>query len=121
NLLIESNEIIGQVLGNTGNSTTTYSTANINSGIVLINSTTNTKIRKNNIHDFFYNSTGGFGAFGITYAPGATTNTGTTEISNNFIYNIKGDGDQETNTNMGYPPQGISIINNGTAPIQILN
>ncbi|MBS1552773.1 MAG: T9SS type A sorting domain-containing protein [Bacteroidetes bacterium] len=120
NTTIENNEIMGEVTGNTvfqtGNPT-----ANI-SGISIINSCTNTKIRKNKIHDWYFNSTtAGYGAFAIAYGPGVTTNTGTTEISNNVIYNIKGDGDQETTSpaNMGYLPQGICIYNNGTAPVHI--
>ena len=119
NTTISNNEIIGQVLGNTslGSATATSGLA----GISIINSSTNTKIRKNKIHDFYYNGTGGLGAFGIAYGPGATTNTGTTEISNNSIYNIKGDGDQETSSpaNMGWLAQGICIYNNGTATVQM--
>ena len=118
NLLINKNELIGLATGNTNGAA---NPTTVNAGVVLINSSTNTKITKNYIHDYYYSGTTGYGAFGVVYGPGATTNTGTTEISNNMIYNIKGDGDSEGSlvTNMGYLPQGICVFNNGTAGVNI--
>ena len=98
NLIIEGNEIIGEAAGNTN--TSQY-------GISLITGSTNSKVRKNNIHDFYYSGTSGYGCFGIRYNSDATTST---EISNNLIHNIKGDGDASSLT---YTPAGIYIISGG--------
>jgi hypothetical protein len=120
NTTITGNEIIGQVLGNTLNGQTANPAANI-AGVVLITGVTNAKITKNIIHDWnFAGTTQGYGAKGIVYAV-TGNNTGTTEISNNVIYAIKGDGDVETSTaaNMGYLPLGICVFTNGTAPVRI--
>ena len=86
NLTITGNEIFGQAAGNTN--TSQY-------GVTLGASSTNCKIRKNNIHDFYYTGTSGYGCFGIRYNGDATT---VTEISNNFIHNIKSDGDASSLT-----------------------
>jgi len=98
NLTITGNEIFGQIEGNT--TTSKY-------GISLIAGSTNSKIQKNNIHDFYYTGTSGYGCFGIRYNSDATT---VTEISNNLIYDIKGDGDASSLT---YTPAGIYIITGG--------
>ncbi|HCY75976.1 MAG TPA: hypothetical protein DHV28_08645 [Ignavibacteriales bacterium] len=102
NLTITGNEIFGQATGNTN--TSQY-------GVTLGASSTNCKIRKNNIHDFYYTGTSGYGCFGIRYNGDATT---VTEISNNFIHNIKSDGDASSLT---YTPSGIYIISGGNVQI----
>ncbi|MCK9422753.1 MAG: T9SS type A sorting domain-containing protein [Bacteroidales bacterium] len=102
NSLIEGNEIYGDVTGNSN-----YSQA----GIYISTSSINTKIRRNSIHDFYYTGTSGYGCFGIYYVSDATTET---DISNNIIYNIKGDGDA---TGIGYSPQGIYIASGGNCKI----
>jgi len=80
NTLISNNEIMGPADGslNTGQS-----------GIYIGNNSTNTKVRKNKIHDFYHNSDDGWGASGLWYAAEANT---VTEISNNLIYHIKAPG-----------------------------
>jgi len=98
NLVITNNEIFGEAAGNS--STSQY-------GILLSTGTTNAKVRKNLIHDFYYTGTGGFGCFGIRFGSDATT---VTEISNNFISNIKSDGDA---TGLTYTPSGIYIATGG--------
>jgi hypothetical protein len=120
NTLISGNELIGQVLGNTLNGQTANPATNI-AGIVLITGVTNAKVTRNIVHDWnFPGTTQGYGAMGIVYAV-TGNNTGITEISNNAIYAIKGDGDVETtiSTSMGFLPQGISVFANGTAPVRI--
>lgn len=102
NLTITGNEIFGQATGNTN--TSQY-------GVTLGASSTNCKVQKNNIHDFYYIGTSGFGCFGIRYNGDATT---VTEISNNFIHNIKSDGDASSLT---YTPSGIYIISGGNVQI----
>jgi hypothetical protein len=98
NLIITGNEILGEAAGNTN--TSQY-------GILLSTGSTNSKVQKNNIHDFYYSGTSGYGCFGIRYASDATT---VTEISNNFIRDIKGDGDA---TSLDYTPSGIYISTGG--------
>jgi len=102
NAEITGNEIFGQAVGNTNSS---------QFGIYLGTGSTTSKIRKNKIHDFYYTGTGGFGCYGIEYYSDATTET---EISNNVIYAIKGDGDT---TSIGYAPQGIYIAAGGNCKI----
>ena len=102
NLTITGNEIFGQATGNTN--TSQY-------GVTLGASSTNCKIRKNNIHDFYYTGTSGYGCFGIRYNGDATT---VTEISNNFIHNIKSDGDASSLT---FTPAGIYIISGGNVQL----
>ena len=81
NTLIQGNEIMGAPLGN----------ANYGqSGLNLSTSCTNTKIKQNKIHDWYYNGTGGWGNYGLYFSTADATTP--TEISNNLIYNIKGDG-----------------------------
>ena len=80
NTLISGNEIMGAPAGNTN-----YSQA----GLYIIAGSTNSVIRNNKIHDWYYNGTGGWGQYGVYYASDATT---VTDFSNNLIYNIKGDG-----------------------------
>jgi hypothetical protein len=104
NTLIEGNDIYGDVAGNTN-----YSQA----GIQLGGTSTNTKIRKNTIRDFYYNSNSGWSNHGIRFEAEATS---VTEISNNVIYNIKADG----YTSVIYYPAGIYIGTNG-GNIQIYN
>jgi len=102
NVMIEGNEILGEAAGNTN--TSQY-------GINLGASTTNAKVQKNSIHDFYYTGTSGYGCFGIRYNSDATT---VTEISNNLIYEIKGDGDA---TSLTYTPAGIYIITGGNVNV----
>ncbi|CAN5399585.1 hypothetical protein BH10BAC5_BH10BAC5_07440 [soil metagenome] len=119
NTIISGNDISGEVTGNTINGGTANPTTNF-SCIFISTGSTNTKVRKNKIHDEYYNGSGGYGASGIVYSV-ASNNTGTTEISNNLIYNIKGDGDAVTTAaaSMGYIPLGICIYANGTSAIQV--
>lgn len=123
NTIITQNELIGQVLGNIVNGQTGTASGTI-AGIVVSTGATNTKIRRNNIHDWnFAGITQGYGAKGIVYS-NASNNVGTTEISNNLIYQIKGDSDNDSatsSTNMGYLVQGICIANNGTSLVQVYN
>ncbi len=102
NTLITGNDIFGEAAGNSN-----YSQY----GISLGTASTNTKIRKNVIHDFYYNGTGGWGNRGIYYNSDATT---VTEISNNMIYNIKADGDP---SGISYTPAGIMINAGGNLKI----
>ncbi|MEI6682636.1 MAG: T9SS type A sorting domain-containing protein [Bacteroidota bacterium] len=81
NTLIQGNEIMGAALGNAN-----YT----QSGIYLSTACTNTKIKQNKIHDWYYTGTGGRGNYGIYFGTGDATTP--TEISNNLIYNIKADG-----------------------------
>ena len=102
NTLIEGNEIYGDVAGNTN-----YNQA----GIYLSTSSTNTKVRKNLIHDFYYTGTSGWACFGIYYNSDATT---VTEISNNVIYNINGGGDP---AQVYYNAAGIYLKTGGNVQI----
>ncbi|MEI7898460.1 MAG: hypothetical protein WCJ26_15585, partial [bacterium] len=107
NLTITGNDIFGQSVGN----------ANYYQyGITLGTGSTNSKIRNNKIHDFYYNGTAGYGCFGILFSSDATT---VTEITNNAIYAIKGDGDVVSggSTNFLYIPSGISISSGGNVKI----
>ena len=117
-LEISGNRIRGQVKGNSVGSENPLSA---NSGITISTGSINSSIFKNIIHDFYYNDWLYFGAFGIVYAPGATTNTGTTQIYNNMIYDIKGHGNHfmSPSESMGYLPQGICVYSNGTAAVNI--
>ena len=123
NTVISQNEIIGHAAGDVVNGASATASATI-SGIVMSTGGTNTKVRRNNIHDWYFaGTTQGYGAKGIVYS-NTGNNTGTTEISNNLIYQIKGDSDNDsatTSTNMGYLVQGICIANNGTSLIQVYN
>lgn len=119
NAVIRNNELIGHVLGDVVNGQTGTPTGNICA--IPIVSSTNTKVRANNIHDWYFaGTTQGYGAFGIAYNF-TGNNTGTTEISNNLVYQIKGDGDVEgsASTSMGFLPVGICIFANGTSAVQI--
>jgi hypothetical protein len=98
NLTITENDIFGEIDGNTN--TAQY-------GISLLAGSTSSKITKNKIHDFYYTGTSGYGCFGIRYNSDATT---VTEISNNFISNIKSDGDVSS---QNFSPSGIYIISGG--------
>jgi hypothetical protein len=80
NTLISGNNIMGCVTGNS---------MPLQAGVYVLNGSTNTKIRKNLIHDFYRNSDDGSGAYGIWYE---AENTSVTEISNNSIYGIKSSG-----------------------------
>ncbi len=122
NTVITQNELIGQVLGNIINGQSGNATLNI-AGIVASTGATNTKIRRNNIHDWYFaGTTQGYGAKGIVYA-NTGNNTGTTEISNNLIYQIKGDSDNESTIagSMGFVNIGICISLNGTSAVQVYN
>ncbi|MFZ4706964.1 MAG: beta strand repeat-containing protein [Bacteroidales bacterium] len=107
NTLIEGNEIYGDVAGNPNNN---------QRGIFINTSSTNTKIRKNSIHDFYYTGSTGYGCMGIYYASDASTET---EISNNVIYAIKGDGDvvDGGSGQFNYIPSGIAIYSGGNIKI----
>lgn len=80
NTLISNNEIMGPADGS------------INKGQVGIQfgaGTTNTKIRKNNIHTFVHPADDGGACYGIYSNTDATT---VTEISNNLIYDLRNGG-----------------------------
>ena len=102
NTLIMGNEIMG---GPSGNSN--YYQA----GIYLTTGAENTLIRKNKIHDWYYTGNGGWGNYGIYYGSDAST---ITEISNNLIYLIKGDGYPGIQTDC---PYGIYIASGGNCEI----
>lgn len=105
NLIITGNEIFGEAAGN----------SNYNQyGILLVTGSTNSKIQKNNIHDFYYSGTTGYGCFGIYYNSDATT---VTEISNNMISSIQSDGDQNSYSNANYVPSGIYIRTGGNLQV----
>jgi hypothetical protein len=101
--MISGNEIMGAPAGN----------ANFyQAGIYVTTGAINTKIRKNKIHDWYVTGTGGWGNYGIYYGSDAST---VTEISNNLIYLIKGDGyypSLQTDS-----PYGIYIANGGNCEI----
>jgi trimeric autotransporter adhesin len=80
NTLISNNDIMGPNAGslNTGQT-----------GVFIGTLTTNSKVTKNKIHDFFRSADDGWGATGIWYAAEANS---ITEISDNIIYNIKSPG-----------------------------
>ncbi len=103
NTLIRDNEIMGAPLGNAN-----YSQA----GIYMITGSTNTKIHSNNIHDWYYTGTGGWGQYGIYISADATT---VTEIINNSIYNIKADGYSASVSSLN--PHGIYIGAGGNMKI----
>jgi trimeric autotransporter adhesin len=102
NTLISGNEIMGAPLGNTN----TYQ-----AGIYIIAGSTNSVIRNNKIHDFYYTGTSGYGCYGIYYAAEATTPT---MIYNNLIYGIKSDGDPGS---QNYDPAGIYVYAGGNVKI----
>ena len=80
-------------------------------GIYLFTGTTNTKIRRNNIHDFYTTTYRGYN-WGIYYSSVTTTET---EISNNVIYAIKGMGNPPSPVQ--YPLSGICINEQGNVKI----
>jgi hypothetical protein len=102
NTLISGNEIMGTPAGNSN-----YYQA----GIYVTTGSINTKIRKNKIHDWYYTGTGGWGNYGIYYGSDAST---VTEISNNLIYLIKGDGYPGIQTDN---PYGIYVSSGGNCEI----
>jgi len=81
NTLVQGNEIMGAALGNANYTQT---------GLCLSTACTNTKIRQNKIHDWYYSGTGGRGNYGVYFGTGDAATP--TEFSNNLIYNIKADG-----------------------------
>lgn len=103
----------------TGNDIFGFPAGNANSvqvGVLESTGSSNITISKNHIHDFYYTGTGGLGNFGIATA----ANAGTTNIINNMIHDIKGDGDVfNTATSITWMPAGISITgaNSGTLNI----
>ncbi len=106
NTVIQGNEIIGNALG--------VNVPQSPMAISIGTGSTNTKIRKNTIHDWYQLGTGfpSSGAIGIYYAAEATS---VTEISNNVIYNIKGAG--QTTSITGANPFGIIIQSGGNIQI----
>ncbi len=84
-------------------------------GVLLATGSSNAMVSRNHIHDFYYNGTSGFGCFGVL----VTANTGTTNVVNNMIHDIKGDGDVfATATNILWMPAGIAVgANSGTLNI----
>lgn len=103
NTLITKNDIFGEIAGNL----TEYQY-----GISIGSGTTNSKIIKNKIHDFYYIGIDGVACWGIKY--NAESNS-TTIISNNLIYNIKSDGDIVSGgaSYANWIPSGISIFSGG--------
>jgi trimeric autotransporter adhesin len=104
NTLISGNDIIGPYTGSLNAGMT---------GILINTGCTNTKIRRNKIHEIYNdNPNDGWGACGIFYGSDAST---VTEITNNLIYEIKGGGSApglaETN------PYGIIIHSGGNLKI----
>jgi hypothetical protein len=103
NTLIERNNIMGP---ETGNNVPTHA------GIYILVKSTNTKIRKNLIHDFYRNVDDGSGAYGIWYEAEGNT---ITEISDNSIYGIKSSGAAPGVSNNN--PYGIYIYSGGNIKI----
>jgi hypothetical protein len=103
NTLISGNEFLNPVAG----SANPYQT-----GIYVMSTSQNTKIRKNKIHDLYYNGTTGYSAFGIMALSDAST---VTEISNNVFYSIKGDG--YAAASQGNNPTGIYLAEGGNYQI----
>ena len=104
NTLISGNDIMGPFNGSLNPGIT---------GISIYPGCTNTKIRRNRIHEIYNdNPYDGWGACGIDYGSDAST---ITEITNNLIYNIKGGGSAPglASTN----PYGILISNGGNLKI----
>ncbi|MBP9209160.1 MAG: HYR domain-containing protein [Saprospiraceae bacterium] len=102
--LISGNEvfnIVGTVTNPTG--------IRIEAGVV------NSSITKNNIHNLYYTSTGGYGGKGIDVATSANANV---TISNNFVSKMRGDGwstftsDAIVGIRILSPSTGINIYNN---------
>ncbi len=109
NLTIQSNDIFGNAAGNT-NST--------QAGVLESTGTSNLTVTRNHIHDFYYTGTGGLGCYGIISA----ANAGTTNIINNMIHDIKGDGDQfNTATNIFWMPAGITVSGTNSGTLNIDN
>jgi len=102
NTLIQGNEIIGHA---------TADGPDWQVGIYLYQGSVNTKVRKNKIHDFYYDGSGGYGVQGIRFEGEATS---LTEISNNVIYSFRSDGD---NSSLDYTPSGIYIASGGNCQI----
>lgn len=107
NTLISGNEIFGEIAGN--------QTPN-QYGISILTKATNSKITKNNIHDFYYKGSSGVACWGIKYNAEANSFT---EISNNLIYNIKSDGDIVSGgaSYANWIPAGISIQSGGNVKL----
>jgi hypothetical protein len=107
NVRITGNELIGAAQG--------MAVGPVTAGIYINAGCTNTKIRKNIIHDF--NQTGTAfpmnGAEGIVYLAEATS---LTEITDNLIYNIKSPGQSTSVT--GANPFGIFLQSGGNIKIQ---
>jgi len=108
NTIITGNEIFGNVADNLVEN---------QYGISIKSGSTNTKIRKNKIHDFHSNSTYSHACWGVLYNAEATT---ITEISNNLMFNIRGDGNMVSADHPEYVdriPAGISIMAGGNFQI----
>jgi trimeric autotransporter adhesin len=109
NTIIEGNEVMGAAKGD--------SVAFTPAGILINAGSTNTKVRKNIIHDWYNNMSDfdevtGSGANGITYAAESGS---VTEISNNVIYNIRAIG-AAPGPSM-WNPYGILILQGGNVKI----
>ncbi len=102
NTLISGNEIMGAPAGNANNTQV---------GLMVMAFSTNTMIRKNKIHDWYYNGSSGYGNFGIYYNAEANT---VTEISNNLISNIKSDGD---NGALSWNSAAIYFVSGGNCQV----
>ncbi|MFA5974294.1 MAG: T9SS type A sorting domain-containing protein [Lentimicrobiaceae bacterium] len=98
------NDIFGEIAGNL-----IRDKVGINMGVEM----TNSKIRNNKIHDFYYNGTDGYGCWGINYNGEANS---ITEISNNLIFNIKSTGALPSNGSY-WLPSGIRIVSGGNIQI----
>lgn len=110
NMLISGNEIFGFAAGTPVQ--TQY-------GISVGTGSTNTRIIKNKIHDFYYSDVDAYACRGIIYNAEATSPT---EISNNLIYNIKGRGARISTADQAFAeniPSGISVMSGGN--LQIYN
>ena len=107
NNLISNNDIFGETSGNPN----AYQY-----GLFVGPFSTNSKIIKNKIHDFYYTGSSGVACWGIYYKAGANS---LSEISNNLIYNIKSDGDTVAGGTKyaNFIPAGISIISGGNLQI----
>ncbi len=102
NTLIQGNEIMGAPSGNANSQ---------QSAVWLSAGATNTKIRKNSMHDFYYTGTSGYGTFAIYFNTGDASTP--TEISSNLMYNFRADGWTSGNGT----PAGIQLYTGGNARI----
>jgi len=107
NILVQGNEIIGLASGISISSSSCY-------GVYIGPFSTNSKIRKNTIHDWWQTATTfpAGGGYGIYYSGESNS---LTEISNNAVYNIKSPGQSQSVTSGN--PCGIFLYSGGNIQV----